>query len=147
MLFFCMGLGLIVSKTVSEALAFIPESVMGYAIDNNLLEAHGWSQVWFLVQKTSDNKFFNEIKSQVGQLEKDHRERIKPKSHTGTEVGGVPGNPNGKKHVPIRIPWIERKSSLLNISSCHTVEMGMSENDFRWLYCSARSQNLSYTNI
>jgi hypothetical protein len=36
MLFFCMGLGLIAAKTMSEALTFRPKSVLGYAIDNKI---------------------------------------------------------------------------------------------------------------
>jgi hypothetical protein len=53
LLFFCMGLGLIVAKTISEALVFNPKAVLGYDIDNNLLEAHGWSRARVLAQKTS----------------------------------------------------------------------------------------------
>jgi hypothetical protein len=68
---------------------------MGYTIDNNLLEAHGWSRVWVLVQKISDDKMLDKIKRWVGQLEKAHRNRMEPKYHTGTEGGAVPGNPKG----------------------------------------------------
>jgi hypothetical protein len=62
MLFFCMGLGLISFKTMSEALSFRPLSVLGYAIDNNLLGAHGWSRVRVLAQKTTDDKMLDKIK-------------------------------------------------------------------------------------
>jgi hypothetical protein len=48
MIFFCIGLGLIASKTLSEALSFRPLSVLGYAIDNNLLGANGWGRVLVL---------------------------------------------------------------------------------------------------
>jgi branched-subunit amino acid transport protein len=69
MLFFCMSLGLIASKTMSEALSFIPLSVLGYAIDNNLLGAHGWSRVQVLAQKTPDDRMLEKIKRRVGQME------------------------------------------------------------------------------
>jgi hypothetical protein len=49
MLLFCMGLGLSGSEKMSEALALNPTEVMGYVIDNNMLEAHGWSRVWVIV--------------------------------------------------------------------------------------------------
>jgi hypothetical protein len=60
--FFCMGLGLVAAKTMSEALAFRPQSVLGYAIDNNLLGAHGWSRVQILAQKTTDDKILEKIR-------------------------------------------------------------------------------------
>jgi hypothetical protein len=66
MLFFCMGLGLIASKIMSEALSFRPLSVLGYAIDNNLLGADGWSRVRVLAQKTSDDRMLEKIKRRVG---------------------------------------------------------------------------------
>jgi hypothetical protein len=78
MLYFCMGLGLIASKTMSEALSFIPLSVLGYAIDNNMLGAHGWSHVWVLAQHTSDDKMLEKIKRRMGQMEKAHKMRMKP---------------------------------------------------------------------
>jgi hypothetical protein len=62
MILFCMGLGFIASKTMSDALSFRPLSVLGYAIDNNLLGAHGWGRVRVLAQKTSDNKMLDKIK-------------------------------------------------------------------------------------
>jgi hypothetical protein len=77
MLFFRMGLGLIASKTMSEALSLRPLSVLGYAIDNNLLGAHGWSRVWVLAQNTSDDKMLEKIKRRVGQMEKAHKMRMK----------------------------------------------------------------------
>jgi hypothetical protein len=73
MLFFCMGLGLIVSKTMSEVLSFRPLSVLDYAINNNLLGAHGWSCVGVLAQKTLDDKMLDKIKRHVGQMEKAHK--------------------------------------------------------------------------
>jgi hypothetical protein len=68
MLFFCMGLGLIASKTMSQALSLRPLSVIGYAIDNNLLGAHGWGRVRVLAQKTSEDKMLDKIKRCVGQM-------------------------------------------------------------------------------
>jgi hypothetical protein len=59
MLYFCMGLDLIASKTMSQALSFRPLPVLGYAIDNNLLGAHGWSRVRVLAQNTSDDKMLD----------------------------------------------------------------------------------------
>jgi hypothetical protein len=86
MLFFCMVMGLIASKTMSEALIFRPLSVIGYAIYNNLLGAHGWSHVRILAQNTSDDKMIDKIKRRVGQMEKSHKMRMKPKTHASTEV-------------------------------------------------------------
>jgi hypothetical protein len=60
-LFFCIGLGLIAGKTISEALEFRPKSVLSYAIDNNLFEAQGWVQVCVLAQKTSDDVMLDKI--------------------------------------------------------------------------------------
>jgi hypothetical protein len=86
MLFFCMGLGLIASKTMSEALSFRPLSFIGYAIDNNLLGAHGRGSVRVLAQKTSDNNMLVKIKRRVGQMEKAHKMRMKPKIRASPEV-------------------------------------------------------------
>jgi hypothetical protein len=86
MLFFCMGLGLIASKTMSDALSFRPLSVLRYAIDNNLLGAHGWSHVRVLAQKTSDDTMLDKIKRRVGQMEKAHKMRMKPKIRASPEV-------------------------------------------------------------
>jgi hypothetical protein len=91
MLFFCMGLGLIASKTISEALTFRLLSVLGYAIDTNLLGAHGWSRVRILAQKTSDDKMLDKIRRRVGQMEKAHKMRMKPKTQASPEVV-VPGD-------------------------------------------------------
>jgi hypothetical protein len=77
---FFVGLGLIASKTMSEDLAFIPQSVIGYAIDNNLLGAHGWSHVRILVQKTLDDKMLDKIRRHVGQMKKSNKIRMKPKT-------------------------------------------------------------------
>jgi hypothetical protein len=60
---------------MSEVLAFRPKSVLGYAIDNNLLDAHGWSRVHILAQKTSDDKMLDKIRRRVGQMEKAHKLR------------------------------------------------------------------------
>jgi hypothetical protein len=65
---FCMGLGLVASKTMYEALALRPQSVLGRAIDNNLLGAHGWSSVRILAQKTSNDKILYKIRRHVGQM-------------------------------------------------------------------------------
>jgi hypothetical protein len=62
MLLFCMVLGLVASKTMYEALTFRTQSVLGYAIENNLLGAHGWSCVRILSQKTSYNKMLDKIR-------------------------------------------------------------------------------------
>jgi hypothetical protein len=85
MLFFCLGLCLIASKTVYEALAFIPLSVLGYAIDNNLMGAHGWSHVRVLAQKTSDDKMLDKTRRRVGLMEKAHKMRMKPKTQGSPE--------------------------------------------------------------
>jgi hypothetical protein len=69
MLLFCMGLGLISSKTMSEALSFRPLSDLGYAIVNNMLGSHGWSRVRVLAQNTSDDSMLEKIKRCVGQME------------------------------------------------------------------------------
>jgi hypothetical protein len=69
---------------MSEALAFKHKSVWGYAIDNNLLEAHGWSRVCILVHNTSDDKMLDKIRRRVGQLKNAHKIRLKPKSQAGT---------------------------------------------------------------
>jgi hypothetical protein len=74
-----MGLGLISSKTMSEALSFRPLSVLGYDIDNNMLGDHGWSHVRFLAQKTSDDRMLEKFKRRVGQMEKAHKMRMKPR--------------------------------------------------------------------
>jgi hypothetical protein len=71
---------------MSDPLTFRPLSVLGYAIDNNLLESHGWSCVWILVQKTSDDKMLDKIKRRVGQMEKAHKMRMKPKTQASPEV-------------------------------------------------------------
>jgi hypothetical protein len=86
MLLFCMVLGFIASKTMSEALTFRPLSVLGYAINNNLLGAHGWSHVRILAQKTSDDKMLEKIKRHVGHMEKAHKMRMKPKTQASPEV-------------------------------------------------------------
>jgi hypothetical protein len=81
-----MGLGLIASKTMSEALSFRPLSVLGYAIDTNLLGAHGWGRVRVLAQKTTDDKMLDKIKRRVGQMEKAQKMRMKPKIRASPEV-------------------------------------------------------------
>jgi hypothetical protein len=73
MLFFCMGLGLVSAKTMSEVLVFRPQSVLGYATDNNLLEAHGWSRVSILAQKTSYDKMLANIRRRAVHTEKAHK--------------------------------------------------------------------------
>jgi hypothetical protein len=78
MLFFCMVLGLIAAKKMSESLIFRPKSIWECAIDNNLLWAHGWSRVHIFAQKTSDDKMLNNIKRRVGQMEKSQKIRMKP---------------------------------------------------------------------
>jgi hypothetical protein len=50
-LIFLIGVGKIIAKTMKEALVFSKNEVMGYDIDNNLLNCHGWKQVRCLVQK------------------------------------------------------------------------------------------------
>jgi hypothetical protein len=81
-----MGLGLIASKTMNEALSFIPLSVLRYAIDNNLFGAHGWGRVRVLAQKTMDDKMIDKIKRRVGQMEKAHKMRMKPKIRANPEL-------------------------------------------------------------
>jgi hypothetical protein len=66
MLFFCMGLGLIASKKMSEALSLRPLSVLGYDIDNNMLGAHACSRVRVLAHKTLDDRMLEKIKRCVG---------------------------------------------------------------------------------
>jgi hypothetical protein len=99
MLFFCMGLGSVASKTISDALTFRPQSVLGYAIDNNLLGAHRRSRIRILAQKTSDNKMLDKIRRRVGQMEKAHKIRMKPKTQDSTEVV-VPGDLMGVDKGP-----------------------------------------------
>jgi hypothetical protein len=86
MIFFCMGLGLIPAKTMSESLAFRSKSVWEYNIDNNLLEAQGWSRVRILVQKTSADKMLDKIKRWVEQMEKSHKIRMTSKFQAGPEM-------------------------------------------------------------
>jgi hypothetical protein len=88
MLLFCMGLGmgLIASQTISEALTFRPLSVLGCAIDNNLLGSHGWSCVRILAQKTYDDKMLDKIRRRVVQIEKAHKMRMKPKTQASPGV-------------------------------------------------------------
>jgi hypothetical protein len=74
-----------------------PKSVLGYAIYNNLFEAHGWTRVHVLAQNTSEGKMSDKIRRRVGKLEKAHKIRIKPKSQAGTE-GVVPGSAKAKKN-------------------------------------------------
>jgi hypothetical protein len=71
------------SKNISEALVFNPKAVLGYAIDNNLLEDRGWSLVCVFSQKTSDDKMLDKIRRRVGQLEKAAQERMENKSQAG----------------------------------------------------------------
>jgi hypothetical protein len=99
MLSFSMDLGLVASKTMSDALAFRTQSVLRYAIINNLLGAHGWSRVWILAQKTSGNNMFDNIRRLVGQMEKAHKMRMKPKTQASTEVV-VPGDLMGVEKGP-----------------------------------------------
>ena len=81
LLFIMIALGgMVLKKTMTEALSISPKAVMGYAIDNNLLGAHGWGRVRVLVQKTSDEKMLDKIKRRVGQLEKAAKARMDPKS-------------------------------------------------------------------
>jgi hypothetical protein len=77
--FLLYGQGVIASKTMFEALSCRPLSVLGYAIYNNLLGAHGWSHVRVLAQKTSDDKMLDKIKRRVGQMDKAHKVRMEPK--------------------------------------------------------------------
>jgi hypothetical protein len=69
-----------------EALSFRPLSFLGYAIYNNLLGAHGWSHVRFIAQNTSDDKVLDKIKRRVGQIEKAHKMRMKPKIQASPDV-------------------------------------------------------------
>jgi hypothetical protein len=71
---------------MSEAFLFRPQSVLGYAIYNNLLGAHGLSRVRVLAQKTSDNKMLDKIKRRVGQMGKAHKVRMEPKIQASPEV-------------------------------------------------------------
>jgi hypothetical protein len=114
-----MGLGLFGYKTMPEALDFNTKAVMGYDIANNILEVHVWSRVRVLVQKTLDDKIMDKIKRRVGQLEKFAREIMEHTSNTDTKSGAVPGNPKGGEQAPTRIPWIDRKSSCLNLSKVY----------------------------
>jgi hypothetical protein len=100
MLFFCMGLGLIASKTMSDDMTFRPLSFIGYAINNNLLGAHGWSCVRILAQKTSGDNMLDNLKMRVGQMEKAHKMRMKPKTQASPEVV-----------LPVDIMGVEKGSS------------------------------------
>jgi hypothetical protein len=53
---------------------------------NNLLGAHGLSYVRILAQKTSDDKMLDKIRRRVGQMEKAHKMRMKPKTQASPEV-------------------------------------------------------------
>jgi hypothetical protein len=91
-----MGLGLIVFKKISEAVAFNVKAVMRYAIDNSLFESHGRSRVvQIIVHNTSENKMLARIRRRVGQIEKAAWERMGPISNTGPKCGVVPGNAKG----------------------------------------------------
>jgi hypothetical protein len=94
-----MGLGMVAVKTMYEALPFIPQSFLGYAIDKNILGSHGWSHVRILAQKTSDYKMLNKIKRRVGQMENSNKIIMKPKKEAALEVV-VPGNPKGGEKGP-----------------------------------------------
>jgi hypothetical protein len=84
---------------MSEALAFRPHSVLGYAIDSNLLGAHEWSRVRILAQKISDDKMLDKIRMRLGQMEKDHKMRMRPKTEVSPEVV-VPGDLMGVEKGP-----------------------------------------------
>jgi hypothetical protein len=61
---------------MSDALSFRPLSVLGYAIDINLLGSHAWGLVWLLAQKTTDDNMIDKIKRCVGQMKKAHKMRM-----------------------------------------------------------------------
>jgi hypothetical protein len=116
-----MDLGLVSAKTMYEALAFITQPVLGYAIDSNLLGAHVWSRVQIIVQKTMDDKMLDKIRSRVGQMEKAHKMRMKPKTEAGPEVV-VPGKPKGGEKVPAVDPMEEEEEISPEFITFHTVE-------------------------
>jgi hypothetical protein len=79
-------MGLIASKTMADGLSCRPLSVLGYAIYNNLLGAHGWSRVRVLAKKTSDDKMLDKIKRRVGHMEKAHKVSMEPKIQASPQV-------------------------------------------------------------
>jgi hypothetical protein len=79
MIFFCIGMALITSKIMSDALSFRTLLLLVYAVDNNLLGTHGWSRERVLEQKTSDDRILEKIKRRVGQMEKVHNMRMSPR--------------------------------------------------------------------
>jgi hypothetical protein len=75
LLFFCLDVGLIVSKILKQALVFNKIAVMGYAIDNNILECHVWESVIKLVQDTTNDNLNSRIKHRVGHMNQDEKKR------------------------------------------------------------------------
>jgi hypothetical protein len=52
---FFIGVGMIVSKTLRQALVFNKVEVMGYAIDNSIVDFHRCKSLRRLVQDTTDD--------------------------------------------------------------------------------------------
>jgi hypothetical protein len=86
MLFFCMDMGLIASKTMYESLSCRPLSVLGYVIYNNLLGTHGWSPVRVLAQTNSDDKMLDKIKRRMRQMKKAHKVGMEPKIQVSPKI-------------------------------------------------------------
>jgi hypothetical protein len=63
---FCIVIGMIVSKTLREALFLSKKAVMGYAIDNNLLQCNWSKSVRKLAHDTTDSDLISCIKHRVG---------------------------------------------------------------------------------
>jgi hypothetical protein len=104
---------------MSEALAFIPHSVFGYAIATNLLGTHGWIRVRIVAQKTSDNKMLDKIRRCVGQIEKAQKMRMTPKTEASPEAV-VPGDLMGLRRVLLWIPWKNKRIYLLFFFKSYT---------------------------
>jgi hypothetical protein len=114
-----MSLGLFAAKKMADDLAFRPQSVLGYAINNNLLGAHGWSRVRILVQKTSDKKMLEKIRRRVGQMEKAHKMGMEPNTDADPEVM-VPGNLNGDEKGPAVDSMEEEEELFPEFIKCFT---------------------------
>jgi hypothetical protein len=58
----------------------------------------------------------DKIRRHVGQMEKAHKMRIKPKTEAGPEFV-VPGDLMGVRKFLLWIPWNKKRISLLNLSN------------------------------
>ena len=104
LLTFLIGVAL-VNKTLKQVLVFDKKAVMGYAIDNNLLDCHGWKSVRRLVQKTTDDNLISRSKRRVGQLQLEERKRrLKRQDNkdSGSSSASDSDSTNKDKYVDIQ---------------------------------------------